>query len=68
MGSTDTKRKLHNVNWNQVCKPLSQGGLGIPKVKHRILSLIMRLAWRYHISNKDHLWANFLRQKYTHKF
>lgn len=63
-GSTTSKRKLHNVNWKQVCKPLHQGGLGILDAILRNLSLIMSLAWRFSQDNNNLLWVTILRAKY----
>lgn len=54
-GSSDSKRKIHNVRWQQVCKPLSERGLGIIKAKDKNISLLMSLAWRFNISSKDSL-------------
>lgn len=64
-GSTNTKCKLHVVSWNQICKPLREGGLSIPQAKSRNLALIMALAWRFHTNSHDSLWARVLAAKYA---
>lgn len=66
-GSSSTKRKLHLVNWNQVCKPLIKGGLGIPKVEFKNKSLIMGLACRFHNSDTNSLWYQVIASKYKPK-
>lgn len=43
-GDTDRKRKLHLVNWGQVCQPLANGGLGINHTKSMNEALLMKLA------------------------
>lgn len=57
-GSSSIKRKIHHVKWNEVCKPLNLGGLGIPRAEHRNFSLIMNLAWRYQKS-KDYVLGTY---------
>lgn len=63
--STNTKCKLHVVSWNQICKPLREGGLSIPQAKSRNLALIMALAWRFHTNSLDSLCARLLATKYA---
>lgn len=64
-GSSDSKMKIHNVRWQQVCKPLLEWGLGIIKAKDKNISLLMTLAWRFNISSKDSLWATTIKDKYS---
>lgn len=66
-GSRTNKRKIHAIKWHQVCKPLSEGGLGIPNMHNRNISLLMGLAWRCNVSNKNMLCAEILKAKYKNK-
>lgn len=66
-GSKTNCMKNHLVNWTQVCKPLDDGGLGIPNSKFRNLSLLMSLAWRLKTNNKHMLWAKILPEKYEQR-
>ncbi|XP_019181390.1 PREDICTED: uncharacterized protein LOC109176414 [Ipomoea nil] len=45
-GSTDTTRKIHAVNWNEVCSPRDLGGLGLRMAKDFNLALLVKLAWQ----------------------
>lgn len=62
-GSTVSKRKLHLVNWDDVCKSKTQGGLGLQQAQYKNVALLSKLAWRAHI-NSHNLWASLLLSKY----
>ncbi|CAN1152714.1 Putative ribonuclease H protein At1g65750, partial [Linum perenne] len=44
-GSTDGARKIHNVNWQTVCKPKCLGGLGLRSDKELNKAFLMKIAW-----------------------
>lgn len=58
------ERKLHLVNWNLVCQPKANGGLGIKQAQILNNSLLMKLAWRFS-ENPQSLWAQLIRSKYS---
>lgn len=62
-GSTDEKKKLHLVNWQQVTRTKNEGGLGVKAAKQRNLTLTTKLCWRFK-NSKGVLWAKCLRKKY----
>lgn len=41
------KRKFHLVNWTQVCKQVSEGGLGIRPLRQLNTALLGKRLWRY---------------------
>lgn len=56
-------RRLHWCSWELICKPKSQGGLGIKKLSHMNLAMLSKLAWNI-ITRQDLLWVRVLRSKY----
>lgn len=61
--TTDSKRKLHLVNWETLTGPKAQGGLGIQNADHKNKAMLTKLAWRT-ITNDNCLWARLLKRKY----
>jgi hypothetical protein len=63
---TKDKRKLHLANWNLVCMPKAQGGLGIPCL--RDVNICLLAAWlnRYS-SGEGKLWKYVIDAKYDTK-
>ncbi|CAM8930538.1 unnamed protein product [Rhodiola kirilowii] len=59
----DEKRR-HWVNWDNVCREKSVGGLGIKKLEDLMLALHGKLAWKF--INSDSLWAFHARRKFVH--
>lgn len=55
-GLSDSKSKIHWVEWNKVTRPTEEGGLGIQTAKGRNLAYLAKLNWRFHIE-KEALWA-----------
>ncbi|WRX10498.1 Reverse transcriptase zinc-binding domain - like 2 [Theobroma cacao] len=49
------KKKIHFVNWTTVCKPKSQGGLGILDLELKNRALLSKWLWRY-ANEPDYLW------------
>jgi hypothetical protein len=61
---TKDKRKLHLANWDLVCMPKAQGGLGIPNL--RDLNICLLASWLKRYSNGDgKLWKNLIHNKYN---
>ncbi|KAF7812646.1 ribonuclease H [Senna tora] len=61
--SDGDNRKPHLVAWNEVCKPIDDGGLGLRPLKGMNSAMLMKLGWRL-IGDKESLWARVLRAKY----
>ncbi|CAN1750705.1 Putative ribonuclease H protein At1g65750 [Linum perenne] len=62
-GSGDGVRKIHNVNWETVCKPKCHWGLGLRNARDLNRALLMKLAWSL-ISHSNEFWARVLISKY----
>jgi hypothetical protein len=56
------KKRYHLVNWDTVCLPKSQGGLGILNLDLMTISLLSKWLWK--LFNKDGMWQQILRKKY----
>ncbi|CAN1120273.1 Putative ribonuclease H protein At1g65750 [Linum perenne] len=65
-GSTDASRKIHNVNWQTVCKPKSLGGLGLRSARDLNRAFLMKIVWGL-ISRPNDLWASVMATKYFNK-
>ncbi|KAL9689838.1 hypothetical protein QQ045_010229 [Rhodiola kirilowii] len=59
----DGKRR-HWVNWENVCREKSAGGLGIKRLEDVMLALHGKLAWTY--INSDSSWAFHARRRFIH--
>lgn len=55
---------MHIVNWESICKPTSDGGLGIRTLCHTNRALLAKLAWRM-LEQPNGLRARVLRRKYS---
>ncbi|CAN1852510.1 Putative ribonuclease H protein At1g65750 [Linum perenne] len=62
-GSSNGVRKLHNVNWETVCKPKSLGGLGLRSARELNEAFLMKVAWGI-INKPTELWVQVLMTKY----
>ncbi|CAN1812312.1 Putative ribonuclease H protein At1g65750 [Linum perenne] len=62
-GSSEGVRKIHNVNWDTVCKPKDQGGLGLRSARDLNKAFLMKLAWSL-VSRPNEFWAKVLITKY----
>ncbi|KAL9862399.1 putative RNA-directed DNA polymerase [Arabidopsis thaliana] len=62
-GSSVTQRKQQLISWKRVCKPRSEGGLGIRKAQDMNKALLSKLGWRL-IQDHHSLWARIMRCKY----
>lgn len=62
-GDTLEKKKIHLVNWNEVCKKKNYGDLGIKKARDHNLALLSKLGWKL-IHSEGGLWIEVLKAKY----
>lgn len=62
-GGTEKKHKVHLCEWNAVCKPKLEGGLGFKKSADMNKTMLAKVGWRLHFN--DHgLWAKMFEAKY----
>ena len=50
------------ITWDQVCKPISEGGLGIRKISSMNKSLLAKQDWRVYHDYKE--WSTIWKHKY----
>ncbi|CAL1398235.1 unnamed protein product [Linum trigynum] len=62
-GSIEGKRKTHLVAWDNICKPKSQGGLGLKSARHMNMAYMIKLGWHM-LNNASDLWVQVLQGKY----
>lgn len=62
-GTTDSKRKLHLINWETLMNSKSEGGLGIQNVNFKNKALLAKLVWKT-ITSEYCLRARELKGKY----
>ncbi|XP_072067045.1 uncharacterized protein [Arachis hypogaea] len=62
-GEEQNTRKIHAINWETLCRPKLQGGLGFRKITIMNEAFLMKLFWRI-ITQPDALWAQVLKIKY----
>ncbi|CAN1127155.1 Putative ribonuclease H protein At1g65750 [Linum perenne] len=62
-GSSNGVRKIHNVNWDSVCKPKKMGGLGLRSARELNKAFLMKVAWNI-ITRPEELWVKALVSKY----
>ncbi|CAN1788892.1 Putative ribonuclease H protein At1g65750 [Linum perenne] len=65
-GSVQGGRKIHNINWETVCKPKSLGGLGLRSARDLNRAFLMKIVWGL-VSRPTELWAKVLISKYLKK-
>lgn len=63
-GSSEIKQKWALVNWDTVCKPKKDGGLGLrdPEVANKIMSA--KIWWRW-VNHREEPWAKVWHHKYA---
>ena len=59
-GSTEDKKKLHMIGWNNVTKPKNRGVLGFHAAKERNTTLVAKLCWRMR-GESGELWSKVLK-------
>ncbi|CAN1794778.1 Putative ribonuclease H protein At1g65750 [Linum perenne] len=62
-GSSDGVRKIHNVNWDSMCKPKSMGGLGLRSARDLNKAFLMKVVWGI-LTKPDEMWASSIISKY----
>ncbi|CAN1164676.1 Putative ribonuclease H protein At1g65750 [Linum perenne] len=62
-GSIDGERKVHLMNWDTVCKPKCQGGLGLRSARELNTAFLMKLTWNV-LKKPSELWVQVLTTKY----
>ncbi|CAN1141130.1 Putative ribonuclease H protein At1g65750 [Linum perenne] len=62
-GSSNGVRRLHNVNWETVCKPKSLCSLGLRSARELNMEFLMKVAWNI-ITNPYEFWFTVLVSKY----
>ncbi|KAL7211807.1 hypothetical protein ACSBR2_014628 [Camellia fascicularis] len=62
-GILKLRKKVHLVNWDNVCKSKAEGGLGLRKARDQNTTLLIKLGWKI-LSDKDKLWCKVLHSKY----
>jgi hypothetical protein len=62
-GEMGEGKKFYLVNWNQVCQPLSSGGLGFQNLRVFNRALLGKWLWRYG-NEADAFWRKLIFSKY----
>ncbi|KAK5793185.1 hypothetical protein PVK06_034323 [Gossypium arboreum] len=63
-GTTNNTRKTALLSWEDCCRPLDSGGLGLRKLCDQNKIFLMRLGYGL-LANTDSLWVRVLRKKYN---
>ncbi|GJX59585.1 RNA-directed DNA polymerase, eukaryota, reverse transcriptase zinc-binding domain protein [Tanacetum coccineum] len=56
----DNSKSMVSVNWKDVCKPKSQGGLGLKSVRSWNVALMAKHLWNV-ASDKDSIWVRWVK-------
>jgi hypothetical protein len=62
-GGVNRGRKINWVKWEVVCKPKSEGGLGVKDVRLMNVSLLAKWRWRI-LLNEQSLWREVIAERY----
>ncbi|KAG6701028.1 hypothetical protein I3842_08G143200 [Carya illinoinensis] len=62
-GSSGGKSKHKWINWQWVCKPVREGGMGLRCLEEVQISLLMKFFWNLLTSNS--LWVQYFKAKYV---
>ncbi|KAK2651472.1 hypothetical protein Ddye_011328 [Dipteronia dyeriana] len=62
-GDGTFKRKIHTVNWDEVCKSKANDGLKIGKIRDKNQSMLTKWIWRFG-RDENGLWRRVIRSKY----
>lgn len=61
--NNDTRKRVHLVNWNTVCRSRKIGGVGIRKTREANLDALTKLGWQVFTGEKL-LWVQVLNAIY----
>ncbi|KAK1293951.1 hypothetical protein QJS10_CPA16g00322 [Acorus calamus] len=61
-----SERKMHHVNWVEVCKPKLEGGLGLTRISDWNCAFCGVRLWEL-ASNTPSMWADWIRNYYLRK-
>ncbi|KAK2654724.1 hypothetical protein Ddye_014580 [Dipteronia dyeriana] len=59
----ERKRKLHAINWKEVCKRKDSSGLGIGRILQKNKAFLVKWFWRFDKEDKT-LWRKVICSKY----
>ena len=62
-GDGNLERKVHLINWNNVCSSKEKGGLGIRSLSSMNRALLGNWLWRF-VVEEDSPWKNIIKLKY----
>lgn len=62
-GVDKNKKLTYTIKWNELCKPIVDGGLGIRKFKENDLALLAKTTWRC-VFNEYLLYTKIIVPKY----
>jgi len=62
-GGSEDSRKIAWINWDSVCVPKENGGLGVRRLGEFNLSLLGKWCWRL-LVDKERLWYRVLKARY----
>ena len=57
------KRKMHVVNWGEVCKRKARGGLGIGRIIDKNKAMLVKWLWRFG-KEENSMWKKVIYSKY----
>lgn len=58
-------KKYHLANWETICSPKDQGGLGILDLRCMNISLLTKWLWK--LENGEGMWQTIIKEKYMKK-
>lgn len=61
-GSSPNGNKRHWISWDLICRPISQGGLGIMSLRQMDIALRVKMLWQ--ALHSTSLWASYFRTKH----
>ncbi|CAN1815926.1 Putative ribonuclease H protein At1g65750 [Linum perenne] len=62
-GGSKDQRKVHLLSWDTICRPKSQGGLGLRMAKELNEAFLMKLGWQI-LKHPEKLWIHVATSKY----
>ncbi|XP_077246085.1 uncharacterized protein LOC143885940 [Tasmannia lanceolata] len=57
------ERKHHPISWDSICKPISEGGLGIRRLKDLNIAAQIKRLWKI-VSDQNSPWVTWFHRKY----